>query len=435
MEEIMWNQEQKQTFQGLLQEFVTLIDEAVEEWEAKGKTPAPTAPKGACSALQKRINTFLERWGYVCTISPGFGNLANVPAIAFFRQNILGKRFVNSEKATPQKGFYIWFAYSRKAQPKIFDIYIGRADDGLGACKQCAAFKKLFNSDGYLLYGYEDCNLNTSMGEIADYFLNLVTVFSAIPQDDFRVTGHLKALEEMTDKEAPLAPPIEKIPMVKEHTHIKQQASPTLEIYEEYKNYKERDLHPLLAYFAFHKMGLYTKTIYHERSRKDKKHIYEWSHPDMVGVSFGHKNSNILESLNKPPIKIVSFELKKEIDLHNCRDYFSQAFHNSSWANEGYLVAGEIDQNDTELMNLLGRLARNFGIGVILFNMQDIDSSNILHKAKTKEDLKLECTLAADLYDINPDFKSFLEAIEAFKQNPDSSSLSIFDPIIEINKN
>ncbi|WP_233704447.1 hypothetical protein [Helicobacter cynogastricus] len=415
-----------------MQEFVNLVDEAVREWKVKGETPAPIAPKGACNALQKRINAFLERWGYVCTISPGFGNLANVPAIAFFRQDILGKGFINSEKATPRKGFYIWFEYSRRAQPKIFDLYIGRANDGLEACKQCIAYKKLFSSEGYLLYGYENCSLDIAMGEIADYFIDLMAVFSAIPQDDFRVTGRPKtAPKEMTNRKVPLAPAVEKMPTIKENTHIKQQASSTLEIYEEYKSYGERALHPLLTYFAFHKMGLRTKTIYHEKSQKGEKHIHEWSHPDMVGVSFGRKSSNILESFNKPPIKIVSFELKREISRHNCKDYFSQAFHNSSWANEGYLVAEKIDQNDTELMNLLERLACRFGIGVILFNLQDISSSNILHEAETKENLKLERSLAAELYDISPDFKSFLETIEAFKQNPDSLDLSAFDPLLE----
>lgn len=449
-----WNQGQKQTFQGLLREFVTLIDEAVEEWEAKGKTPAPTAPKGACSALQKRINAFLERWGYVCVVSPGFGNLANVPAIAFFRQNILGKRFVNSEKATPRKGFYIWFEYLRKEQPKTFNLYIGRSTETLEECKKCVAFLKLFDSEGYLLYGYVDRNLNTFVKEIADYFLDLVAVFSAIPQDDFRVTGHLKALKEMTNEEAPPAPPIEKMPMIEEHIHIKQQASPTLKIYGEDENYLERDLHSLLTYFAFHKMDLYTKTIYDRKSLKSEKGENEWLHPDMVGVSFNsnmigvsleHKGFNVnsetlcdvLKIFDELPIKIVSFELKREINLSDCSKYYHQASANSSWAHEGYLVAGKIDLDNTKLMDLLKELHSQFKIGVILLNMQNINGSKILYKAKIREELNHDRCMR--LCKVNSDFGDFVEAvlkaINALKQNPDSLDLSIFDPIIEINKN
>jgi hypothetical protein len=51
-------------------------------------------------------------------------------------------------------------------------------------------------------------------------------------------------------------------------------------------SYKERDLHPLLAHFAYANPGfnrgrsIYTKTIFHENSLK--KGYNEWVHPDMV---------------------------------------------------------------------------------------------------------------------------------------------------------
>src|SRR6266536_2365413 len=54
-----------------------------------------------------------------------------------------------------------------------------------------------------------------------------------------------------------------------------------------FSRYKERDLHPLLAYFAYANPGfnrgrsIYTKTIFHENSLKRK--YSEWVHPDMVG--------------------------------------------------------------------------------------------------------------------------------------------------------
>ena len=48
--------------------------------------------------------------------------------------------------------------------------------------------------------------------------------------------------------------------------------------------YKERELHPFLAYFAHTFMGAYTKTILHEKSGRRK--YTQWLHPDMDGVHF-----------------------------------------------------------------------------------------------------------------------------------------------------
>ncbi|WP_120944797.1 McrB family protein [Helicobacter labacensis] len=186
MEKLEWNAEQKAEFLGLLQEFVDLVDKAVQEWEERGESPAPKAPKSACDTLQKRLNAFLREFGYVCVISPGFGNLANKPAISFFRQDTLKEWFADPKKPTPQKGFYIWFAYARKEQPKLFDIYIGRADEGFEECRKCAAYEKLFGGDHPL--GYEERDLGT-IGEIADYFLELAVKFNAIPLEDFKGNG------------------------------------------------------------------------------------------------------------------------------------------------------------------------------------------------------------------------------------------------------
>jgi len=43
--------------------------------------------------------------------------------------------------------------------------------------------------------------------------------------------------------------------------------------------YLEKDLHPLLAFYGYHYMRAYLKTIHHSKS--DKKEYGEWVHPDM----------------------------------------------------------------------------------------------------------------------------------------------------------
>ncbi len=135
----------------------------------------------------------------------------------------------------------------------------------------------------------------------------------------------------------------------------------------------ERGLHPFLTYMAFLNENLkcYTKTIFHEGSLKSPKGMDRWLYPDMVGVRFLHaelSNENLIafsKKFDTLPVKLVSFELKKEISVNNCRECYFQAISNSSWANEGYLVGHHIDTHNPQLMDLLKRLHASFGIGVI----------------------------------------------------------------------
>ncbi|MUU22121.1 HrgA protein [Helicobacter pylori] len=178
----------------------------------------------------------------------------------------------------------------------------------------------------------------------------------------------------------------------------------------------ERDLHPFLTYMAYYNENLkcYTKTIFHEESVKSPKGMDRWLYPDMVGVRFLHaelSNENLIafsKKFDTLPIKLVSFELKKEISVNNCREYYFQAISNSSWANEGYLVGRHIDTHNPQLMDLLKRLHASFGIGVIDLRT-DEDKSAILLNAKYKE--KIDYTVALELSDKNPKFSGFLKSV------------------------
>ncbi|MGL2836513.1 HrgA protein [Helicobacter pylori] len=171
----------------------------------------------------------------------------------------------------------------------------------------------------------------------------------------------------------------------------------------------ERDLHPFLTYMAYYNENLkcYTKTIFHEESVKSPKGMDRWLYPDMVGVRFLHaelSNENLI-AFSK---KLVSFELKKEISVNNCRECYFQAISNSSWANEGYLVGRHIDTHNPQLMDLLKRLHASFGIGVIDLRT-DENKSAILLNAKYKE--KIDYTMAQELSDKNPKFSGFLKSV------------------------
>ncbi|MUU24566.1 HrgA protein [Helicobacter pylori] len=176
----------------------------------------------------------------------------------------------------------------------------------------------------------------------------------------------------------------------------------------------ERDLHPFLTYMAIHNENLkcYTKTIFHEESVKSPKGTDRWLYPDMVGVRFLHaelSNENLIafsKKFDTLPVKLVSFELKKEISVHNCRECYFQAISNSS--NEGYLVGRHIDTHNPQLMDLLKRLHASFGIGVIDLRTNE-DKSAILLNAKYKE--KIDYTVALELSEKNPKFSGFLKSV------------------------
>jgi len=183
-------------------------------------------------------------------------------------------------------------------------------------------------------------------------------------------------------------------------------------------SYKERDLHPLLAYFAYANQAfnrgrsIYTKTIFHENSLR--KGYNEWVHPDMVGFYLPIEDwrpevieFNRLSDNNS--IRLFSFELKRRLDKATYRESYFQAVSNSSWAHEGYLVAAEVLQDD-DLLAELERLASSFGIGIIQLDLQDIDASSILYPARVRSALDWETI--NKLCEQNKDFQKFVQDVK-----------------------
>ncbi|GAA9736144.1 COG2958 family protein [Helicobacter pylori] len=217
--------------------------------------------------------------------------------------------------------------------------------------------------------------------------------------------------------------------MAKEPVLIAQKSSaPSVKIAH------ERNLHPFLTYMAYRNENLkcYTKTIFHEGSLKSPKGMDRWLYPDMVGVRFLHaelSNENLIafsKKFDTLPVKLVSFELKKEISVNNCRECYFQAISNSSWANEGYLVGHHIATHDSKLMDLLKRLHASFGIGVIDLRT-DEDKSTILLNAKYKE--KIDYTVALELSEKNEEFSGFLKSVVDYDPNHQHRYKDEFDEI------
>ena len=184
---------------------------------------------------------------------------------------------------------------------------------------------------------------------------------------------------------------------------------------QEESSYNERDLHILLSSFVYANPDFHcvTKTIHHEKTSKIQKGYNQWLHPDLVGIHFPFEEysectMDLQKMLNNEQYEIYSFEMKKKVTLTNLREYFFQAVSNSSWANEGYLVALEYDE-DESFMSELKRLNNAFGIGIIQLNAQNISQSAVLFSAKRKDFLDWD---TIDRLVENSDFKEFIKEIK-----------------------
>lgn len=183
----------------------------------------------------------------------------------------------------------------------------------------------------------------------------------------------------------------------------------------EIKKFNERNLHPILVAYAYgdshFKANL--KTIFHENSIKATKGQNEWLHPDLVGVYFPFhdyktETLEIQNHLSITSIKLFSFELKISLNFGNLRQSFFQAVSNSSWANEGYLVALNIDDDPT-FKDEVRRLNNAFGIGIINLNHENVYESEILFPSRINPEIDWDTVNR--LANENSDFNDFLKLI------------------------
>jgi len=172
----------------------------------------------------------------------------------------------------------------------------------------------------------------------------------------------------------------------------------------------ERDLHKLLSSYLKNKK-IYTKTILHEESKNSKDDHQKWIHPDMIAIEFLNLTSKVnkafMKILNKSDtFKLTSYEIKKEINTdYELKKYYFQAVSNSSWANYGYLVALEINDN---LKDEMQRLNESFGIGIIELKSNPYESE-ILFQSKFKE---LDFKTIDKLCKVNEKYENFIELTE-----------------------
>lgn len=183
------------------------------------------------------------------------------------------------------------------------------------------------------------------------------------------------------------------------------------------KRYLERDLHPLFCTYLRDK-DIFAKTIYHEKSTSSDK-AQKWVHPDIIGVEeFGNMSDaskTLLRTIDAGrSVCLYSYEMKKEINTdYDLKEYFFQALSNSNWANKGYLVAYEINE---DLRPEMERLNAAFGIGIIRLQAHSADTE-ILFEAREKE---IDYTTLDKLCKINADVNEFIVKLNLLLNSPKS---------------
>lgn len=114
-------------------------------------------------------------------------------------------------------------------------------------------------------------------------------------------------------------------------------------------------------------------------------------------------------------LRLWSFEVKLLINRSNARETYFQAVSNSSWANFGYLVTGEIEGGDT--LKELRILYAMHGIGIIKLDAENPPESQILIPAR--ERASIEWPLCNRLANENKDFRAYIKKVRHFLQTGD----------------
>ena len=197
------------------------------------------------------------------------------------------------------------------------------------------------------------------------------------------------------------------------------------------KNILEEDLHiPLTKYL--YSMKIYSKTINANATDVNLKGKMKWSTPDIVAVTFkDYINKSVLElfnHINVPTTELYAYELKLKLTLGSLTEYYFQALSNSGWANEAWLAAMEIDENNyDELMEEMKRLNQSFGVGVIKLNYYNPEDSEILFSAKKRNNLDID---TMNKLCNNRQFQDFINDVNEILEAKDKSKNHIISSLI-----
>lgn len=179
----------------------------------------------------------------------------------------------------------------------------------------------------------------------------------------------------------------------------------------------EHQLYPLLVEYLKSELGLFCQRINEKRSKNQNgKGGNTWLHPDIVAMQPVDREWNELvrtcvQRGGGQSVRLWSFEVKIELNSSNVRMSFFQAVSNSSWANEGYLVATSIANNVEQELRMLSAL---HGIGVIVLNSENPSESEIFLPAIAKPEVDWQSVNRIVVE--NEDFKDFIKLVSNYYQ-------------------
>ncbi len=180
----------------------------------------------------------------------------------------------------------------------------------------------------------------------------------------------------------------------------------------------EHDLYPILIEYLATEHHLYSLRIDEKKSSNMRgQNGNQWLHPDIVSMQALDQNwdrlvQTCVKQSSGQNVRLWSFEVKKELNSSNIRSSFFQAVSNSSWANEGYLVATSIA--NTQVEDELRMLAALHGIGVIILTPENPSESNILIPARKRNEVDWQSINR--ILNENKDFKNFIELVSIYYQ-------------------
>ena len=177
-------------------------------------------------------------------------------------------------------------------------------------------------------------------------------------------------------------------------------------------------MYPLLSLYLWEEFGVYSKRIDEKRSsNKRGPNGNRWLYPDVVGMEdlgaeWHQEVRDCVNQYSDKRTKLWSFEAKLLINRSNVRECFFQAVSNSSWANFGYLVAAEIEGQDT--LKELRMLFAAHGIGLIKLDADNPAESQVLIPARERDEIDWD--MANRLATENRDFLDYVKLVKQFYQ-------------------
>jgi hypothetical protein len=180
----------------------------------------------------------------------------------------------------------------------------------------------------------------------------------------------------------------------------------------------EHALYPMLSQYLWEEFRVFSKRIDEKKSsNKRGPNGNRWLYPDVVGMEdlgaeWHQEVRDCVNQYSDKRTRLWSFEAKLLINRSNARECFFQAVSNSSWANFGYLVAAEIEGQDT--LKELRMLFAAHGIGLIKLDTENPVDSQVLIPARERDEIDWD--MANRLATENKDFLGFVKLVKQFYQ-------------------